>query len=410
MSHLSKQGKKLAVFVVVWMVASFGSSSVDANLVSNGDFSATAASFSTAPGYAAPWSASNPASLPDWTYTGAGLWGVNGTLAGMTSVFGPTDKSATSTWAFLQRPGGFPDAGTLSQVVPLAANSTYSFSYLAAARSGENASGRVTIADNSTTYYDSGSTVWSKTAFQLVNAVINTGASIDGPVVLTLSSTAAEAQSVNYSNFTITEPTFVPTIVNPSFEADDVPDGTYITANPAGWSSVSGTARGVIDRNVSGDYNTGVAPTPDADGEQFAWSNGSHLYQVLDASLFPNTTYTLTVDVTSRSDLPFPAGTEIRLGTGGTFGQNLLTPVSSSLPTATPGEWAEWQLVFETGDAPAALGQLLRVELVSGGVQPLFDNVRLTAVAIPEPASLAILALGGLTMASRRTNRGVTEA
>lgn len=405
MCRVIAEARGWAIVVLALMVLWVGSQPADANLVANGDFSANATSFTAFPGYASPWSAGNPATVPGWTFssTGGSVWGVNGTLGGMANVFGPGDKSAASTWGFVQNPGG-----SLSQVLSLQPNTTYQFSYLAAARNGEaTASGQVTISDNTNTYYDSGSTAWGSAAFQLVSTQFSTGGSLDGPVVISLNNTAAPSQTVNFSNLSITEPVFVPTVVNPSFEADNVADGTYITANPAGWSSTGGS-RGVIDRNVSGGYNTGVAPTPDADGEQFAWSNGSHLYQVLDASLFPNTTYTLTVDVTSRSDLPFPAGTELRLGTGGTFGQNLLTPVDPTLPTVTPGEWTEWQLVYETGDAPADLGQLLRIELLAGGVQPLFDNLRLTAVAIPEPTTLSavgLLAFAGLVRRPVGTRR-----
>ncbi|MEM7473927.1 MAG: PEP-CTERM sorting domain-containing protein [Planctomycetota bacterium] len=157
-----------------------------------------AALFTTFPGYLG---GPNPAAATDWTAAGGPTIGVNGTLAGMHDAFGPTDNSAATTWGFLQGVGT-----SYSQTITLSANTNYDFSFLAGNRfSDMDATGRVTIADNATTFYDSTSTNWGNTVFQLVNAQFMTGAMISGDVVLTLSNTSpAGDNTVNYSNLILT--------------------------------------------------------------------------------------------------------------------------------------------------------------------------------------------------------------
>ena len=170
-----------------------------ANVVTNGDFSVDATLFSTFPGYRG---GSNPSDIPSWTFTGSGgNSGVNGTLAGMHNPFGPTDKSAADTWGFLQGAG----SAQMQQVIALLPNTTYDISFLAANRSNNpNASGQVTISDDSTTYYDSGSNSYDNAAFQTVTTQFSTGGSFDGDVVITLSNTSpAGDNTVNYSNIVV---------------------------------------------------------------------------------------------------------------------------------------------------------------------------------------------------------------
>ena len=162
-----------------------------ASLVTNGDFSANAAGFTTFPGYAN--SGSNPSTITGWTYSGAVQFGINGD--GLTNPFGPGNRSAATYYAFIQR------TGQLSQALALTADTTYDISFLAAARNNNNALGRVTVADNSTTFYDSGLNAWSNSAFESVSSQFTTGSTLDGPVLITLINDSPNADlTVDYAD------------------------------------------------------------------------------------------------------------------------------------------------------------------------------------------------------------------
>ncbi len=160
-------------------------------------------------------------------------------------------------------------------------------------------------------------------------------------------------------------------------------------------------------------------------------SAGESIYQTLAATLAANTTYTLSIQAIDRSDLGFQASS-LRLGyvpgtdNGSTgdliansfYGEYLLTPTSvvnptpinSPVPSTNDGTtnpndgWQLWTYTFTTGASPAGLGSPLRVEIVGSGIQSLFDNISLTAEAIPEPSS-ALLGGIGLMLLLRRRRR-----
>jgi len=197
---MTKQFLYGLVFTAVSMlVVGIATASANANnIVLNGDFSSNGASFTNFPGYTG---GSNPAAIDDWTKTGGGQVGVNG--VGIHNPFGPANKSAATYYGFLQN-----SAASLTQTVTgLSPNTTYYVSFVAANRNRSadaDAQGRVLLADNSNTYYDSGSNTWSTAAFQTVSAEFTTGSSIDGPVVLTLSNESpAGDKTVDYSNIVV---------------------------------------------------------------------------------------------------------------------------------------------------------------------------------------------------------------
>jgi hypothetical protein len=172
-------------------------------------------------------------------------------------------------------------------------------------------------------------------------------------------------------------------IFNPSFESPALPDGGSNVAI-TDWTTVGSGAF----NPMAGVHYTGPGAT---DGVQVAYSNGGSISQVLGATLTANTLYALQVDVGDRLDAPFP-GYTIGLFAGG----NLLAQDSSSLAPNDGFLTSTTTYLASPGDA--SLGQSLEIRLSSPGIQVNFDNVRLdaTAVAIPEPSSLALTAIGGL--------------
>jgi len=175
-------------------------------------------------------------------------------------------------------------------------------------------------------------------------------------------------------------------INNPSFENDTIPNSPGHIDTTDQWTDFDGAAvnNGVLTARAGSDLAGKLAATPDlADNDQNYWSNSTDLYQALSSTLQANTTYTLVADLGDRNDAAFPSA-ELRLGYGATPGVNLLTAGSVVNPTPPNGGWALWRSTFTTGVAPAGLGQPLRVELIGGGTQPQFDNVRLLAGRPPQ--------------------------
>lgn len=113
------------------------------NLITNGDFSANAAVYRTAPGYSGK---ANPSCPTGWTLPTAATRklavavGVNGSDTGVGTPFGPTSSAAVKDFAFMQ--GG---ANFISQTVATVAVRKYVLTYEAAARAGYPGSAAVLL-------------------------------------------------------------------------------------------------------------------------------------------------------------------------------------------------------------------------------------------------------------------------
>jgi hypothetical protein len=139
--------------------------------------------------------------------------------------------------------------------------------------------------------------------------------------------------------------------------------------------------------NAGSWHPTSAYPAPD--GKFIAYSNGGTIYQDLSTSLLSNTTYTLSVDVGHRLD-----GLETNYSLAIYAGGNLLIKSADTSNGAIPiGTFADETVTFTSGTSVTP-GQKLRIVLTSAGAQADFDDVSLTASAIPEPASLSLLAAG----------------
>lgn len=142
---------------------------------------------------------------------------------------------------------------------------------------------------------------------------------------------------------------------------------------------------------VAGSWQPGPgAFTSVPDGNTVAFSNGGTLSQALSASLALNTTYTLSVAVGHRLDGTdgYPAAYTIEL----LAGSMVLNSISGFSGDINKGTFQDVSFNYTTGAMPL-MGNL-GIELISGGTQSDFDNVRLSATPAPEPGSLALLGTG----------------
>ena len=157
-------------------------------------------------------------------------------------------------------------------------------------------------------------------------------------------------------------------VVNHSFETPELSSG--FENGFVGWLDTLGNFAGT-------QYMSGVPTITDPpDGtERVAFSNFPSIFQVTDTPLKDNSTYILTVNIGDRNDLS-PGAPELRLGSGPTFDEDLLTITNVINPPTIDGDWVEWSTTFSSSGG--IVGDMLRIELVNtGGTQALYDNVRL---------------------------------
>jgi hypothetical protein len=181
-------------------------------------------------------------------------------------------------------------------------------------------------------------------------------------------------------------------ITNPSFEMIDPTHPLIYSCAGCGTWNVGPIPGWTITGGVAGSWQPGPGTfTFVPDGNTIAFSNGATLSQTLSASLAPNTTYTLSVAVGHRLDGTdgYPTGYILELFAGNMLLLNSISGYSGAIPMGT---FQDQSFSYTSGATP--LPGNLGIELIGGGIQSDFDNVRLTANAVPEPGSLALLATG----------------
>lgn len=88
---------------------------------------------------------------------------------------------------------------------------------------------------------------------------------------------------------------------------------------------------------------------------------------------------------------------------GASFGTPLGVVGETALSTPAVGTWNSASFSFDSSDFAGLVGDDLTLRFsVSGEGMTLFDNFVLTETVIPEPASIALLGLGGLAVFGRR--------
>jgi hypothetical protein len=120
------------------------------------------------------------------------------------------------------------------------------------------------------------------------------------------------------------------------------------------------------------------------DGPTVAFSNGGPIYQVLSATVQPDATYTLQVDIGNRNDLPASGSAYFVIGG---------TDILATGTPATDGNWSTYTATFTCVDTCSQVGDSIEILLGSSGSQGDFDNVSIS-VSVPEPSALLMLVLG----------------
>lgn len=218
-----------------------------------------------------------------------------------------------------------------------------------------------------------------------------------------------------------------------------VPDFSFEAPVTAGFQDNSGIAVGAPLPNTGnawyylGGFTAGGSPVgvqnaaangftvgANPDGSQIGYVNvGAWLGSGSLTPIAANTTYTLTVSEGNRGGgFAQTAGFTIALAFGSAVGPGLTNSSSwgSSLHTdyvGSPavGTFGDFTTSFTTGAAGPSIGQSLFVLLgsdVFAGNNPIdFDNVRVVASPVPEPAALSLATIGGFAalLMRRRFNK-----
>ena len=143
------------------------------------------------------------------------------------------------------------------------------------------------------------------------------------------------------------------------------------------------------------------------DGSQFAGiggngTSGGGIYldrSTINHTIGANTTYTLTVWARVNDGGDSTATISIYGNDGVSYLQQTTTALSGLSTT-----WQQFTASFTTGASGGAVGTLLQLELDRTGStnQVWFDNVVVTAEAVPEPSSAVLGGLGLLALLRRR--------
>jgi hypothetical protein len=209
-------------------------------------------------------------------------------------------------------------------------------------------------------------------------------------------------------------------ISNHSFESPDVM-GSWQDGVPTGWTAGGGLTGRWLENNAAVGFTGG-------DGVQHAAldTNGGFIYQDLGIAFAANTKYTIDLATAHRdgfahgllewglfssdaigTDIGTPGFADIQgvwNGSGNPSGDNVWNTLRDASLLSTIGTGSLGKVYTHTTGAVAPTGNLVVfIRDVNGG-RETFDNIRLDAMAIPEPAAmtLAALALGALLAFGRR--------
>jgi len=175
-------------------------------------------------------------------------------------------------------------------------------------------------------------------------------------------------------------------VTNASFEM--LPQGGLPFACGAGCSFSQDSIPGWSTSGAIGQFQPGTAGYYNyvPNGLTVAYSNGGMISQTVGVTAVAGTTYTLSTAFGVRNDLGNPGSVSLLVGTNMIFATGVV-------PTA--GNWSIYTATYTASQADA--GSAITIKLDSPGGQGGFDNVSLTAAAVPEPATWGML-LAGFSM------------
>ena len=196
-------------------------------------------------------------------------------------------------------------------------------------------------------------------------------------------------------------------VVNPSFETPNVfADPSHFQYFDAltgtGWQTSAGYTTTIFQPVLAGSYNPGAIP----DGIQVATVGRVISGVALPGTLWQDVgavvggaTYDLDVWVGNRLEPSILDSTQYTISL--LAGTTVMGSLQGIIGDVTNGGFAQRQLTVAA--APQYDGQTLRIQLYASGFQASFDNVQLSEHT-PEPATLALFALGGglLLLRARR--------
>ena len=186
-------------------------------------------------------------------------------------------------------------------------------------------------------------------------------------------------------------------VSNASFEEPELAAGGWTNEYP-GWQAPDPVGNAFVE------YIDGFS----ADGNQhLGIESGAEVSQDLGVGLSPNSTYDLAVAIGHRDGYTSVDGTSqstygLYLGGSATGGGTLLATSTVNAGPIAAGTFGDFSMTYSTSESVPEGNLFLSLQSTGGG-RAHYDDVRLSVV--PEPSSVVLVCLAGLTLLTSRRRR-----